>query len=138
VGADKVGVNSAAIARPDLIAVAAPARPNAPCEFGFRFECTGYRQVPATAQPWDLERQAPLAPKLWPTGPVHVCAVFRPDWKQGQCLYLPCDRMSIEGHTDWPAKYPDRLWKPARGIICYLEQIYDLLNESDYTGVVGA
>jgi hypothetical protein len=121
-----------------IIAVSAPARPNAPDEFGFRFECTGYRQTPVTAQPWDLARDAPLPPSRWPTGPTHVVAVFRPDWKFGQCLYLPCDRLSIEGHHDWPVKYPSRMWNPARGIICYLEQLYDLFNHSDYSGVVGA
>ena len=30
-----------------------------------------------------------------------VPSVFRPEWKQGLCLYLPCDRMSIEGHEAW-------------------------------------
>jgi hypothetical protein len=121
-----------------VIALAAPPRPNAPAEFGFCFECSGYRQTAVTAQPWDLERDAVLAPNRWPTGPSHVCAVFRPDWKGGQCLYLPCDRMSIEGHDDWRNKYPSRLWQPSRGISCYLEQIYELLHHSDYTGVVGA
>ena len=56
----------------------------------------------------------------------------------GQCLYLPCDRMSIDGHDQWRSQHPSRLWQPARGIICYLEQIYELLNQSDYTGVAGA
>lgn len=121
-----------------IIAVSAPERLNAPASFAFRFECSGYRQTPVTAQPWDAERNAPLTPTKWPTSPVHVSAVFRPDWKNGQCLYLPCDRLSIEGHSDWPAKYPSRLWKPGRGIICYLEQIYDLFHHSDYTGVVSA
>jgi hypothetical protein len=121
-----------------VIAVSAPARVNAPPEFGFRFDCSGYRQTPVTAQPWDLKHNTALARSLRPTGPSHVCAVFRPDWKNGQCLYLPCDRMSIEGHDEWRTKYPSRLWKPTRGIICYLEQIYDLLHQSDYTGVVGA
>ena len=35
-----------------------------------------------------------------------VSAVFRPDWKHGQCLYLPCDRMSIEGHDNWRTNIP--------------------------------
>jgi hypothetical protein len=121
-----------------VIAVAAPPRPNAPGEFAFRFECSGYRTNPATAQPWDAARNAPLPRNRWPTGPSYVGAVFRPDWKNGQCLYLPCDRMSIEGHDDWRTKYAGRLWNPARGLLCYLEQLYDLLHHSDYTGVVGA
>jgi len=121
-----------------LFAVIAAERPNAPPEYGFRFECTGYRQVAVTGCPWDLEKDRPLPPPRWPTGRSIVPSVFRPDWKDGQCLYLPCDRMSIEGHPNWITQYPNRLWQPVRGIICYLEQLYDLLNQSDYSGVRGA
>jgi hypothetical protein len=39
--------------------------------------------------------------------------------------------MSIEGHDQWRTQHPSRLWQTARGIICYLEQIYDFLNQSD-------
>lgn len=121
-----------------VIAVSAPERPKAPREFGFRIECTGYRQAPVTAQPWDIDMNAPLPPPKWPTGPHFVNAVFKSDWKNGQCLYLPCDRISIEGHSNWVAEYPNRLWKPQRGIICYLEQLHDLFHQSDYSGVVSA
>jgi len=121
-----------------VIAVTAPSRPGAPAEFGFRFNCLGYRRMPVTAQPWDIAANAPLPPPRWPTGPRMVSAVFRPDWKLGQCLYLPCDRMSIEGHDNWRNEHPNRLWQPDRGIICYLEQLNGLFFESDYSGVRGA
>jgi hypothetical protein len=117
------------------IAVSAPERPRSPAEFGFRFECSGYRQIPVTGQPWDISANTPLAAARWPTGPVMVAAVFRPDWKQGRCLYLPCDRMSIEGHENWRNEHPNRIWQPARGIICYVEQIYELFHQSDYSGI---
>jgi hypothetical protein len=120
-----------------FLAVSAPERPKAPTEFAFRFECTGYRQTPVTAQPWDLELNGPLPANRWPTGKAIVPSVFRPGWKHGTCLYLPCDRVSMEGHADWPHQHPGRLWQPSRGILCYLEQIYELLNQSDYTGLVG-
>lgn len=121
-----------------IIAVAAAERAGAPAEFGFRFECTGYRQTPVTAQPWDVDGSCPLPPQRWPTGRSILPSVFRPDWKGGSCLYLPCDRISIEGHDQWRHEHPSRLWQPARGIICYLEQLYDLLNQSDYTGARSA
>ena len=111
-------------------------RPNSPKEFGFRFECSGYRTKPVTAQPWNLEADVPLPLSRWPAGSSVVASVFRPEWKQGQCLYLPCDRLSIEGHDNWRNEHPSRLWQPARGIICYLEQIYELLNQGAYSGVV--
>jgi hypothetical protein len=116
-----------------IIAVSAAARPNAPADFAFRFECTGYPQVPVTAQPWDLDTNAPLAPNRWPTGRFIVPSIFRPDWKAGS-LYIPCDRLAIEGHVNWPQEYRRRLWDSSRGLICYLEQIYELLNQNDYTG----
>lgn len=120
-----------------IFAVAAPPRPNGPKEFGFRFECSGYRQIPVTGQPWDLDADTPLPRAKWPTGTTVVPSVFRPDWQNGSCLYIPCDRVSIQGHTNWPAAHPSRLWNPARGIICYLEQLYELFNQGDYTGVLG-
>jgi hypothetical protein len=121
-----------------IIAVGAPAMPNAPDEYAFRFECTGYPQNPVTAQPWDLTTNAPLAHKYWPGGGPLVTAVFRPDWESGQCLYIPCDRISIQKHANWPNEHPARLWQASRGIICYLEQIYDLLHTSDYSGARSA
>ena len=116
------------------IGVSAAARSNAPAEYGFRFGCTGYPVLPVTAQPWNLDKNAPLAPNQWPNGRSIVPSVFRPEWKGGQCLYIPCDRLSIEGHVNWPQEYQGRLWDPSRGIVCYLEQIYELLNQTDYTG----
>lgn len=117
-----------------VIAVSAAPRPNALAEYGFRFECTGYRQSPPTSRPWDLTTNAPLAFNCWPTGRSIVPSVFRTNWKDGTCLYLPCDRMAIEGHTNWYHEYPERVWNPLRGIVCYLEQLYDLLTSNDYTG----
>lgn len=121
-----------------IIAVSADARPGAPDDYGFRFECSGYRQIPATGQPWDISANRPLPFGQWPTGRTILPSIFRPDWKGGQCLYLPCDRLSIEGHDNWRNEHPSRLWQPRRGIICYLEQLYDLFHQVDYSGVRSA
>ena len=43
----------------------------------------------------------------------------------------------MEGHDQWRNEHPSRLWQPTRGIICYLEQLYELFNQSDYAGVAG-
>ena len=121
-----------------FISVAAEARPGAPDSYSFRFDCTGYRQTPPTARPWDASSNRPLAFPKWPAGRSLIPAVFRPDWKEGTCLYIPCDRLSIDGHGDWINKYPNRIWQPKRGIVCYLEQLHDLLNQSDYSGLRSA
>ncbi len=121
-----------------LIAVSAAPRENAPSEYGFRFDCAGYRQKPATAQPWDLASDSPLPPRAWPTGRSIVPSVFRAEWKGGCCLYLPCDRVAIDTHPNWRHEHAGRLWDPDRGIVSYLEQVHELLNSSDYTGTRSA
>lgn len=121
-----------------IIAVRSAPTGDGSVDFAFRFECTGYREAAVTAQPWNAETNLPLPAKDWPTGRSIVPSVFRPQWKEGRCLYLPCDRMSIQGHNDWIHQHPARLWDPSRGIVCYLEQIHELLNSYDYTGVIGS
>jgi hypothetical protein len=120
------------------IAVAAPSRVGAPSEYVFRFTCDGYPVNPATAQPWDEQKMLPLEGRFWPGGRVVVPSVFRPDWQMGRCLYIPADRLSIIGHPDWLNQHPSRLWRAERGIVCYLEQIHDLLDSPDYTGLRGS
>ncbi len=121
-----------------IIAVSAAERPGAPSEYCFRFDCSGYRHGLPTALPWDAEHNTPLPAAAWPQGRSIVPSVFRPDWKGGSCLYLPCDRISFEGHANWQHEHPNRLWQPSRGLVCYLEQIYELLNQNDYTGIRSA
>lgn len=120
-----------------VIEVTAAERANAPPRYAFRFELSGYAATAATAQPWDAEKNSPLAFNAWPTGKLIVPSIFRPKWKGGTCLYWPVDRVSLEGHDHWRHQHPARLWQPKRGLICYLEQLYDLLNSSDYSGVCG-
>lgn len=119
-----------------IIAVSAGTRPNGPPEYVFRFDCSGYRQSAPTARPWDSETNTPLPSSRWPTGRSVVPSVFRYEWKGGSCLYLPCDRVAFEGHANWTHEHPNRLWDTSRGIVCYLEQLHDLLNSRDYTGPV--
>ncbi len=119
------------------IEVAAAPRPGAPTAYGFRFDCSGYPQAPATGRPWDVAVAAPLPVAKWPGGRSRVPAVFRPDWKGGACLYLPCDRESIVGHENWRSEHPAQIWKPERGLQLYLEVLHELLDSHDYTGVRG-
>ncbi len=103
-------------------------------EYGLRFDCTGYSATLPTARPWDLDRDAPLAFELWPTGRERIPLAFNPNWKNGSCLYLPCDRNSIEGHVQWRQQHPNLLWDPNLGIVSYLRVVSDLLNSGDYGG----
>ena len=117
-----------------LIDVSARTNEGWPTEYCFRFECTNYPDTAVTAQPWDLKQNVPLEAGKWPGGKDRVPKVFRPDWKGGRCLYLPCDRISMNGHPDWHSRHPHLIWKPSSDITLYLDAIYELLNSSDYTG----
>ena len=121
-----------------FIVVQAEPRTGAPNEYGFRFDCTNYPQEAPTARPWDIESNAPLAFPRWPAGTSRIPAIFKPDWKEGTCLYLPCDRTSAAGHDNWRTDYASLQWSQAKGIALYLNELHSLLTSSDYTGVRNA
>ena len=118
-----------------VLTVSAAQRPNAPEEYSFRFELTNYPAVPPTAQPWNAQSNVALETGKWAAGTGRIPLAFNPDWKGGSCLYLPCDRQSIEGHDTWFQQHPEMIWSPAGDITQYLRIIYDLLNSKDYTGL---
>lgn len=121
-----------------VIAVSAAERDNAPTEYAFRFELANYPAVPPTAQPWDSDLNGMLVRQHWPGGRGRIPLAFNPDWKNGQCLYLPCDRYSIEGHDGWRNQHPEMIWNPVGDITQYLRIIHDLLNSGDYSGLRGS
>ena len=121
-----------------IIAVSAAPRPEAPNEYALRFNLTGYPQTAPTAQPWDVEQGAPLQAAKWPQGRSRVPLAFNLGWKDGAALYLPCDRVAIEGHDGWRSQHPHMLWKPTGDITQYLEIVHELLTSSDYTGTRSA
>lgn len=121
-----------------VISITATPHEGWPAAYSFRFECTNYPDSPVTAQPWDLDNILPLNPGKWPGGTERFIKVFNPGWKEGQCLYLPCDRISMEGHPDWLIKHPHLIWKPDSNITLYLGAVHELLNSSSYTGPRGS
>lgn len=116
------------------IAVAAAPRPGGPAEYALRFDLGDYPQSPPTARLWDVGRDEPLAPAEWPGGRGRVPLAFNPAWRGGDCLYLPCDRLSIVGHDPWLVQHPTLVWSPSGDISQYLRLVHDLLNTDDYTG----
>lgn len=121
-----------------LIGVRAAPREQASDELVLRFECSDYPRAAPTAQPWDPAAERPLAFADWPTGRSRVVLAFNPGWKSGQCLYLPCDRLSFDGHDPWRTQHPEMIWSPDGDITQYLRIVHDLLTSSDYTGRRGA
>lgn len=118
-----------------VIGVSAAQRPNAPEEYFFRFELSNYPASPPTAQPWNVQTNAALEAGKWAAGTGRLPLAFNPDWKGGSCLYLPCDRQSIEGHEAWFQQHPEMIWSPDGDITQYLRIIYDLIHSKDYTGL---
>lgn len=102
-------------------------------EYVLRLNCAGYPQAAPTGGPWDTKTDKVLAFDLWPRGRGgRVSAVFRTDWKSGTALYLPCDRESLVGHDNWRREMPSKIWRPAKGIVQYLELVHELLQSRDY------
>jgi hypothetical protein len=104
------------------------------CEYALRFECSDYPRTPVTGRLWDAAANTPLAHQHWPTGRDRIPLAFNPGWKDGACLYIPCDRLSIEGHAGWHQEHPSLIWNPSVGIVHYLRIVHELLNSGDYGG----
>jgi hypothetical protein len=118
-----------------VIEIAAAPRPYGPPWWAFRFDLTGYPQAP-TARPWDIPNRMPLDPAHWPTGGTRIQAAFNPGWRT-DALYLPVDRLALEGHDMWHTKHSCYVWDPARDITQYLRLLHQLLCEDSYTGARG-
>lgn len=102
-------------------------------EYMLRLNCAGYPQVAPTGGPWDMAKNQILPFAQWPKGRGgRVTAVFRTDWKGGTALYLPCDRLSVVGHNNWLQQLPSKIWRPADGVVQYLEAVHELLHSRDY------
>ena len=95
-----------------------------------RFDCTGYPGRPPQGTPWDYETQQQLPAHLWPRGG-RVSQVFNPGWQCGAALYIPCDRVSIEGHGNWYAELPHLIWNASRGLLHYIEALYEVLQSHE-------
>ena len=118
-----------------VVEIKAADRTNAPQVFAFKFNLENYPEQAPTAQLWDVKRSKRLDVNLWPKGNARFCAVFNPQWREGEALYLPCDRLAIQGHDNWKGEHPELIWNPQKKITFYLDIIYDYLNSSCYSGL---
>jgi hypothetical protein len=116
------------------IAIRAAARQNAPGEYVFRFDLSGYPAQAPTARLWDAQSGTALEATKWPGGKGRVTAAFNPNWN-ATAVYLPCDRVALVGHDAWKQQHPHLLWSPNGDITQFLWILYDLLNSSEYEGL---
>lgn len=84
-----------------------------------RFNLEGYPAKAPTGQPWDAENRGPLPNARWPRGSRHLNAIFNPNWNAA-ALYMPCDRVAMEGHDAWKQTFPEWWWTPRHTITHYL------------------
>lgn len=98
--------------------------------FTLRFECSGYPDIAPTATIWDMAKGQQLDAADWPRGG-RVSQVFNPSWKGGTALYIPCDRESIPGHTNWLSEHPWLIWNSSRGLLQYLEAVWEILQSQE-------
>lgn len=101
-------------------------------EFTLRLNCNGFPTSPPTGTFWDMATNARLPFDKWPKGGERICLTLKPEWKNGDALYIPCDRESFAGHDAWVSQYPQLIWKPLKGISHYLEVVHELLQSRDY------
>lgn len=101
-------------------------------EFTLRLNCSGFPSSAPTGTFWDLSTNSRLAFDKWPQGGERIQLAFKPSWKSGDALYIPCDRESFVGHDSWAAQYPQLIWKPSKGVTHYLEVVHELLQSHDY------
>lgn len=120
-----------------VIVVNAAERDGAPSEYAFRFELSNYPSQSPTAQPWNVAGDSALPLAKWPGGVNRVANAFN-GYKEGTCLYLPCDRNALDtGHAAWRNLHPEMIWTASSDITHYLRIIHDLLQSRDYRGLRG-
>jgi hypothetical protein len=118
-----------------IIEIAVPPRPNVRRWLALRFALSAYPHAPS-AQPWDVAANAPLAEPCWPSGNESIMRTFNPAWRS-DALYLPMDRLALEGHDAWLTQHACHVWDPAKDITQYLRLIHELLDQEGYTGARG-
>jgi hypothetical protein len=118
-----------------LVWIAAAGRNGSPDQFHFRLRCAGYPGRGPTGALWNAEKNQLLEHSAFPKGRTRVAHVFRTNWENGASLYHPFDGLALEKHSDWPAKYPDKLWTRHHTIGEWLAEFHELLNCDEYEGV---
>ena len=135
-GADRGYWRLRSIAWPHAVVEVAPAEsPLGPKWFALLFDLAGYPEAP-TARFWDVEADGPLRPDRWPAGGDRITRAFNPGWRQ-DALYLPVDRLALEGHDGWRVQHAAYIWDSGRDITQYLRLVHELLNDGSYCGVRG-
>jgi len=96
-------------------------------EVGLSINVDDYPVEAPAGRPWDLDGDTPLPASRWPmTGRSPEVFRVETDWPTGRdgAPYLACDRIALNGHTNWPTEHPERCWNPSRTIEFYLQELH--------------
>jgi hypothetical protein len=116
-----------------IIAIGAPPREGAPDEYGLRLELTNYSAQAPLGCPWDLDDNLVLPEAKRPKGQ-RVGQIWRFDWQNGQALYAPWDRSTLD-HVHWQQEHQIYVWKAGRDLTFYLSNTHEYLNDDGYVGI---
>ena len=94
----------------------------------FLFDLENYPNTAPTSMPWDIELNKGLEFSKWPKGTERINAAFNHGWNNGTALYIPCDRIAMNGHETWRQQFPHVWWSSDKTIVHYLRTIYKYLN----------
>lgn len=121
-----------------VVSFAVPVTLYPPGRLTLRIDCTDFPQQAPTAHPIDAASRAILDAGSRPTH--GRCAMtFRCDWEDGRALYLPVDRVALNGHPNWRQEHTHEAWDPARGIVQFLRLVRrDLIDDPDAPAVDAA
>jgi hypothetical protein len=123
-----------------VVAVSAEPLAGAPDEYNLRLVCEGYPDALPLGVFWDPASGRELADEQWPVLAGDDRA-FRTDWRGNggptglRSLYIITDAQTFAiKAASWLPAHALEAWRPAVGITCYLEVVYDRLHSPRYLG----
>lgn len=118
-----------------FIEISAAPRANSPESYVFRFIIDNYPAYAPEICIWDLEMRCKLDSAKRPYGSESYRYLFRADWLNGEHLYAPYERLTLQNHSAWPNEYNDLCWKSGDSILKVLNDLYRQLQSDRYEGV---
>lgn len=118
-----------------FIMVSAAKRPNSPESYTFRFKIDNYPAYAPEICIWDVDNECKLDETNRPSGPDSFKILFRTNWRNGEHLYAPYERVALATHSNWVSEYKDLCWKSGDSIVKILNDLYRQLQSDRYEGV---
>jgi hypothetical protein len=109
-----------------IIAVAGQKAAGEACEYGFRFELSGFPGSAPEVKMWDINNNCLLPAGERPAWSPRVVEAFKM-WGDHNTVYRPWDRVGGP-HNNWNRDHPHLAWHPNRGLTFILEDLHGLVT----------